>query len=267
MPKKTTLPITAEQVPAIFEDTALRRVMHDGEWHFAAVDVVAALTDSTNPTDYLKKLRKRDPGLAVFWRQSVPRKPMPTLGGTRMTNCTTAEGIFRLIQSIPSPKVEPFKQWLAKVAVERITEEINPDLAVDRAVTTMVRKGKTRQQASARVVGRVFRNDLTDEYSRRDVKLWYDFKNLTHAFYQAAFGMTAAKLCIAMGVEDNPRDHMQPLVLTAVSLGEQAVIAEAERTDAQGYRALKVCAIFGGKVTRRALEHIQQPHLVLIKAA
>ena len=117
---------------ALFQRKEIRRTIHNNEWWFVVVDVVAALSDAANPTDYLNKVRRRDPELAKGYGQIVHPLPVQTAGGRQNLNCANAEGLFRIIQSIPSPKAEPFKRWLAKVGYERIQEIEDPEIARTR---------------------------------------------------------------------------------------------------------------------------------------
>jgi prophage antirepressor-like protein len=125
----------------VFQSKRIRRLWHNEEWFFSVVDVVAALTDSANPTDYIKKMRQRDSELAKGWGQIVTPLALQTSGGKQRMNCATVKGIFRIVQSIPSPKAEPFKQWLAQVGYERIQEIENPELAQARMKELYEQKG------------------------------------------------------------------------------------------------------------------------------
>ncbi len=128
----------------VFQDKKIRRVFHDNRWYFAVLDIIGALTDSINPSDYLKKLRKRDEPLNEGWGQFVTPLRIPTEGGPQTLNCVTTEGGFRLIQSIPSKKAEPFKRWLAKVGYERVQEIENPELAQERMKELYEQKGYSK---------------------------------------------------------------------------------------------------------------------------
>lgn len=116
----------------VFQNKTIRRTLYNNEWYFAVVDVVSVLTDSVNPTDYIKKIRHRDPILAQEWGQIVTPLSIETAGGVQKLNCANVKGLFRIIQSVPSPKAEPFKQWLAQVGYDRVLEIENPELAQDR---------------------------------------------------------------------------------------------------------------------------------------
>jgi len=141
MSKKTALPDNPENHLVVFQEKAIRRTWHNEEWWFAIVDVVAVLTDSVNPGDYIKKMRLRDNELSQGWGQIVTPLRVETEGGAQRVNCANTEGLFRIIQSIPSPKAEPFKRWLAQVGYERVKEIENPELASARARELYQAKG------------------------------------------------------------------------------------------------------------------------------
>lgn len=130
-----------ETAIVIFKEQTIRRVWHNDEWWFAIADVIAALTDSANPADYIKKMRVRDKELAKGWGQIVTPLSIETTGGKQRLNCANTEGIFRIIQSVPSPKAEPFKLWLAQAGYERIKEIENPELAQERMKQLYEQKG------------------------------------------------------------------------------------------------------------------------------
>jgi hypothetical protein len=156
----------------LFQSKQIRSVWNeaDQKWYFAVVDVVEVLTDSSNPTDYLKKLRKRDPELAKGWGQIVTPLLIDTAGGKQRLNCANAEGLFRLIQSIPSPKAEPFKRWLAKVGYERLEEIEDPELASKRSREIYKAKGYPDDWIEKRMRSIAIREELTDEWSKRGIK-------------------------------------------------------------------------------------------------
>lgn len=154
----------------VFQGKDIRRVWHKNEWYFVVTDIVYALTDSINPTDYLKKMRKRDEPLSEGWGQIVTPLSVSTKGGEQKLNCTNTEGAFRIIQSIPSKKAEPFKRWLAKVGHERIKEIDNPELAQERAKKYYELKGYPKSWIDKRLRGIAIRQELTDEWQQRGVE-------------------------------------------------------------------------------------------------
>lgn len=158
-----------ETAIVLFNQKEIRRTWHQNELWFSVADVVAALTDSTNPTDYIKKMRNRDKELSKGWGQFVPTLWIQTKGGKQRVNCANTEGLFRIIQSIPSPKAEPFKLWLAKVGYERIQEIENPELAQERMKQLYEKKGYPKDWIDKRLRGIAIRQNLTDEWKERGI--------------------------------------------------------------------------------------------------
>ncbi len=165
----------------IFQSRKVRSVWDDEEeqWYFSVVDVVALLTESVNPTDYIKKMRRRDPELAKGWGQFVTPLSLVTNGGKQRTNCATTEGIFRIIQSIPSPKAEPFKQWMAQVAAHRLDQMQDPELDIQQAIEDYRRLGYDEKWINQRIKTIEIRKGLTDEWKRGGVKENEEFALLT----------------------------------------------------------------------------------------
>src|SRR3989339_1570060 len=155
---------------ALFKGKKIRKTIHNNEWWFVIVDVVAALTDSLQPDGYLKDMRRRDPELSKGWGQIATPLLIKTEGGQQKINCANTEGIFRIIQSIPSPKAEPFKRWLARVGYERIQEIEDPEIAMKRMKTIYTQKGYEKDWIEKRVRGIAIRNELTDEWKNRGAK-------------------------------------------------------------------------------------------------
>lgn len=161
--------------PALFEGKRIRKTLHEGAWWFVIVDVVAALTRSTNPSGYLRDMRRRDSSLAEAFKGGGQFAPplaleFTTAGGPQKIQCWNTEGIFRLIQSIPSPKAEPFKRWLARVGRERIDEIENPELAMARMQELYEKKGYPKEWIDKRLRGIAVRQDLTGEWQDRGVR-------------------------------------------------------------------------------------------------
>ena len=167
-----------QQVRSVWDDTA-------EEWYFAVVDVVAALTDSVNPTDYIKKMRQRDPELAKGWGQIVTPLAIQTAGGKQKVNCATAKGIFRIIQSIPSPKAEPFKLWIAQVAAERLDQMQDPELSIEQAMRDYKRLGYSDNWINQRLKSIEIRKELTDEWKKHGIEEGPQFAILTDIIYKA----------------------------------------------------------------------------------
>lgn len=163
---------------AIFQGKQIRKTIYKDEWWFAITDVVEFLTNSSNPQDYLKKIRKRDEELAKGWGQIVTPLSIETSGGIQKINCANTEGIFRIIQSIPSPKAEPFKRWLAKVGYDRIKEIEDPELVMQRMRNTYAMKGYSNEWIEKRIRGMEVRKTLTDEWDQRGIRDLRDWISL-----------------------------------------------------------------------------------------
>ena len=174
----------AQQVRSVWDDTA-------EEWYFSVVDVVAALTDSVNPTDYIKKMRQRDPELAKGWGQIVTPLAIQTAGGKQKVNCATAKGIFRIIQSIPSPKAEPFKLWIAQVAAERLDQMQDPELSIEQAMRDYKRLGYSDNWINQRLKSIEIRKELTDEWKKHGIEEGPQFAILTDIIYKVWAGKSA----------------------------------------------------------------------------
>ena len=187
--------INPEKRIALFQHKEVRRVIHNTEWWFVITDVVAALTDSVDASDYLKKLRKRDATLSEAFKgggQLVPPLGLEfdTAGGRQLLQCWNTEGIFRLIQSIPSPKAEPFKRWLARVGYERVQEIEDPELATKRTRAIYQAKGYSADWIEKRMRSIAIRDELTDEWKKRGVREQREYAILTAEISKATFGLT-----------------------------------------------------------------------------
>ncbi|HMZ48871.1 MAG TPA: Bro-N domain-containing protein, partial [Flavobacteriales bacterium] len=178
---------------AIFQRKEVRRTLHNNEWWFVIADVVAALTDSADVTQYVHKLRQRDPELAKGWVQIVHPLIVPTSGGAQKLNCANTEGLFRIIQSIPSPKAEPFKRWLAKVGYERVQEIEDPELASKRTRAIYRAKGYSDDWIEKRMRSIAIRDELTDEWKKRGVREQREYSILTAEISEATFGLTPSE--------------------------------------------------------------------------
>jgi hypothetical protein len=247
---------------AVFQETTIRRVWNNEEWWFAIVDVVGVLTDSVQPEGYVKDLRRRDPELAKGWGQIATPLRVPTAGGAQRVNCANTEGLFRIIQSIPSPKAEPFKRWLAQVGYERVKEIENPELASARARELYQAKGYPQAWIEKRLRSISVRGELTDEWKARGVAEGKEYSILTAEIARATFGMTPGEHSQLKGLEvvktgNNLRDHMTDLELIFTMLGEASTTEIARRSDALGFDENRTSAKEGGKIAgnaRKALE-------------
>ena len=200
---------------ALFEEKEIRKTWQNNKWYFSIEDVVYALTDSKDPKQYINKLRKRDEYLNQGWVQIVHTLKMQTKGGMQKINCADTEGILRIIQSIPSPKAEPFKLWLAKVGSERIEEINNPELAMDRMKQIYEKKGYSKAWIEQRERGITTRHNLTDEWKERGAKVGRDYAILTNEIYKTGFGIDAKEYKSIKGLHEsqNLRDSMTNIEL------------------------------------------------------
>lgn len=243
---------------AVFKGKQIRKTLHNNEWWFVVADVVHLLTDSTDPTDYIKKMRSRDEELAKGWGQIVTPLVIQTQGGPQKLNCANTEGIFRIIQSIPSPKAEPFKRWLAKVGYERVQEIEDPELATKRTKALYRAKGYSEDWIEKRMRGIAVRAELTDEWQKRGIKEDPEYAILTAEISKAAFGMTPTEYKEFKGLKrENLRDHMTDLELIFSMLGEAATTQIARTQDTQGFEENKVAAHKGGRIAGEALEKLE----------
>ncbi|PIN85500.1 MAG: phage antirepressor protein [Candidatus Diapherotrites archaeon CG11_big_fil_rev_8_21_14_0_20_37_9] len=238
---------------AIFQGKKIRRTMHDSEWWFSIEDIVKALTDSQDPKQYINKLRKRDEPLSKGWVQFVHTLPVLTSGGKQKVNCSNTKGIFRIIQSIPSPKAEPFKLWLAKVGYERVEEIQNPELAQKRMKELYKQKGYSDDWVEKRVRGIAIRDELTDEWKKRDVKTNKEYAILTAKISKETFGMTPGEYKKFKGLKnENLRDYMDDLELIFSMFGERVTTEITKNQDTKGFDECKGAAKKGGKVAGNA---------------
>lgn len=242
----------------VFRDKQIRRSMHKGEWWFAIVDVISALTDSADPSGYIKDMRRRDAELGKGWGQIATPLWIETAGGKQKANCANTEGIFRIIQSIPSPKAEPFKRWLAKVGYERVQEIEDPELATVRTRELYRAKGYSEAWIEKRMRGIAVRAELTEEWKQRGVGEAPEYAILTAEISKAAFGMTPSEYKEFKGLErENLRDHMTDLELIFSMLGEAATTEIARKQDALGFTENRVAARKGGKIAGDAREKLE----------
>jgi len=246
---------------AIFRGKMIRRVIHNKEWWFSVVDVVAVLTDSVNPRDYWYKMKirvKDEDGLelSTLCRQL---KLMSSDGKKYETDCANTEGIFRIIQSIPSPKAEPFKRWLAKVGYERIQEIEDPELATKRTRALYKAKGYSDAWIEKRMRGIAIREELTDEWDKRGIKQQKEYAILTAEISKAAFGLTPSEYKKHKGLKrGNLRDHMNDLELIFSMLGEAATTEITRNKEPKGLDEHKKTARDGGSVAGKAREDLEK---------
>ena len=244
---------------AIFKGKEVRKVIFQNEWWFVIVDIVSALTDSVQPDGYIKDMRRRDEELSKGWGQIATPLLVETAGGKQKLNCANTESIFRIIQSIPSPKAEPFKRWLAKVGYERVQEIEDPELATKRTRSLYKAKGYPDSWIEKRMRGIEIRETLTDEWKKRNVGEDREYAILTAEISQATFGMTPSEYKKFKGLKrENLRDHMNDLELIFSMLGEASTTEIAKNKDAQGFVENKQAAKLGGSVAGSARKDLEQ---------
>lgn len=251
-----------EKSLVVFQDKKIRRVWHNEEWNFSVVDIVGALTNSPGPRNYWKVLKHRlneEGGFETVTNCNQLKMPAED-GKLRETDCANTSTLFRLIQSIPSPKAEPFKQWLAKTGYERIQEIENPELIQDRAKNYYEMKGYPKEWIEKRLRGIAIRQELTDEWKNRGANPEKDFGILTNEISKATFGKTTQEYKEFKSLQkknQNLRDHMTDWELILTMVGEKATTDITTAKNDQGFVPLKVSANEGGEIagnTRKELE-------------
>lgn len=244
---------------AIFQKKEIRKMLYQDEWWFVVEDVVLALIDSVNVKDYINKMRRRDPELSKGYGQFVHTLGIPTEGGIQMMNCANTEGIFRIIQSIPSPKAEPFRRWLARVGYERVQEIENPELATKRVRAIYRAKGYSEAWIEKRMRGIEVRESLTNEWKNRGVKEGREYAILTAEISHATFGMTPSEYQKFKGLKrENLRDHMNELELIFSMLGEASTTEIAKNKNINGFHENKIVARQGGSVAGKARKDLEK---------
>ncbi|MCB9352520.1 MAG: Bro-N domain-containing protein [Lewinellaceae bacterium] len=244
----------------VFQEKEIRRVWHNEEWWFAVADIVETLTDTKNVRQYVKKMRRRDTELNRNWGTiCTPLHMIAKDGKKRKVNAANTEGIFRIIQSISSPKAEPFKQWLAKVGYERIQEIENPELAADRARQYYRELGYDEDWIARRLQSVEIRGRLTDEWKERGVKEGLEYAILTAEISRATFGLSPSEYKQYKDLKrENLRDHMTNLELIFTMLGEEQSKLESIRGDALGFAENKIASQKGGHAAGKALDAFEQ---------
>lgn len=248
----------------LFESANVRRVWNENEqkWYFSIIDVISILTNSVNPRDYWFKMKIRVESEAEIELSTLCRqlKMKASDGKMRSTDAANVENLLRIIQSIPSPKAEPFKRWLAKVGYERLEEIENPELAAKRMREIYSQKGYSEAWIEKRLRGIAVRDELTEEWKKRGVKAQKEYAILTAEISKATFGMTPTEYRNFKTLDDpthNLRDHMTDLELIFTMLGEASTTEIARNKDSQGFTANKQSAAEGGTIAgdaRKALE-------------
>ncbi|MFH1653719.1 MAG: Bro-N domain-containing protein [Pseudomonadota bacterium] len=244
---------------AIFKGKQIRKTIHNDEWWFVIEDVVSVLTDSVQPVGYIKDMRRRDSELSKGWGQIATPLSVQTAGGVQKVNCANTEGMFRIIQSIPSPKAEPFKRWLAKVGYERVQEIEDPELATKRTRAFYKAKGYSEDWIEKRMRGIAIREELTDEWKNRGAENEREYAILTAEISKATFGMTPSEYKDHKGLKrENLRDHMNDLELIFSMLGERATTEITRNEDSQGMDRLMDDAQTGGGIAGGARNKLEK---------
>jgi len=244
---------------AIFKGKGIRKTLYQNEWWFVITDVIEALTDSVQPEGYIKDMRRRDEELSKGWGQIATPLKVQTEGGKQKMNCANTEGVFRIVQSIPSPKAEPFKRWLARVGYERVQEIENPELATKRTRMLYKLKGYSEDWIEKRMRGIVIREELTDEWQQRGAQEERDYEILTAEISRATFGVTPSEYKKLKGLKrENLRDHMDDFELIFNMLGERAT-TEIHRTEnSKGVAKLQSDAYRGGNIAGGARKELEK---------
>ena len=251
-----------EKSLAVFESKKIRRYYDEQTeiWYFSVVDVVEALTASPNPTDYLKKLRKRDVELGAYLGTNCPQVEMATeTGKMRKTLGGSVQHILRLVQSIPSPKAEPFKQWLAKVGYERLQDMSDPARSLDRAREYWQQLGRSEKWIQQRMMGQETRNKLTDYWKGHEIKGEEEYAILTNIIHKEWTGIPVKKHKEMKKLKtQNLRDHMTEAELIFTALAELSTRQIAESVNATGMPENSEAGKKGGKIAKNARRELEQ---------
>ncbi len=242
----------------VFQDKKIRRQWHNGEWNYSVSDIIAVLTDSKDELAYWRKLKQREPQLVTICHGlKLPAKD----GRLRYADCVNTKSAFRLIQSIPSKKAEPFKQWLAQLGKERIDEIENPELAQDRVKDYYELKGYPKDWIDKRLRGIAIRQDLTEEWKDRGIREQRDFAILTNEISKATFGKTVKEYKEFKNLKrssQNLRDHMTDWELILTMVGEKATTDITISKNSQNLIACKKSADEGGSIAKNTRMEIEQ---------
>lgn len=246
----------------VFQSKEIRRIWHEDEWYYSVVDIIAALTDSPTPRQYWGKIKEREfikLQLSPIWVRLKLRAPD---GKMRQTDCVNTKGAFRLIQSIPSKKAEPFKRWLAQVGQERLNEIENPELAQQRMKEIYEKKGYPQDWIDKRLRGIAIRQNLTEEWKERGIEEQKDFAILTAEISKATFGMTPGEYKKHKNLPEkskaNLRDHMDDLELIFTMLGERVTTEISQKEKPETFTKNKNVARRGGKISGNARKETEK---------
>jgi DNA-damage-inducible protein D len=247
----------------LFESKKIRSEWNESEqkWYFAIIDVIEVLTESNNPRRYWSDLKRKlnTEGFSQLYEIIVQLKMISSDGKRYVTDCADSKGLLRIIQSIPSPKAEPFKQWLAQVGSDRLDEIENPELATQRTRELYKLKGYPDDWIEKRMRSIAIREELTEEWKNRGVKEQMEYAILTAEISKATFGLTPSEYKKMKGLKSqNLRDHMTDLELIFSMLGEASTTKVTRAKNAKGFIENKVAARIGGKIAGNALKELEK---------
>lgn len=244
----------------------IRKVWHNSEWHFSVVDVIKVLVECKNANDYWYQLKKRESEQGVELSTICRQLKLASKDGKMyVTDCADTETMLRIIQSIPSRKAEPFKLWLAEVGYERLKENKNPSLIIDRYRKTYLKRGYSEEWIGQRIRSHLTRTDLTGEWDKRQIVEGWQYGALSNGIYRGTFGVDTKKYMNIKHLpkKENLRDHMNGLELSLTSLAEAVTTKVTQNKDAQGFKQCKDAVTAGTSVARRAKDDtektLQQP--------
>jgi DNA-damage-inducible protein D len=249
----------------LFQEKKVRREWHNDEWFFSVVDVIAVLTDSVNPRNYWTVLKKRETQLVTICHQL---KMLSADGKNYKTDCANTEGVLRIVMSVPSPKAEPFKLWLAGVGKQFLDETENPEIGIERLKEIYRAKGYDDAWIENRLKSIGIRKELTEEWKKRGIKENQDYAILTAEIAKWTFGLTPNEHKKLKGLDkQNLRDHMTNLELLFSAIGEEATRLYAVQEDAQGFNQNYESAQSGGRAAGRALKALEDDKKIKVISA
>jgi DNA-damage-inducible protein D len=242
-----------------FEDNDIRKIWHNDEWQFSIIDVISVLTNAVQPSAYWNKTKKvilKENQSLSFWQRL---KLASSDGKSYLTDCANTEGVLRIIMSVPSPKAEPFKLWLASVGKQTIDETENPELGIERIIEIYKIKGHSDEWIKNRLQSIETRKALTDEWKQRGVNEGQEYAILTATIAKGTFGLSPSEHSNLKGLErQNLRDHMTPLELIFTALGEEITRSESVDMDAQGFNENHEAAQKGGSLAGKARQLVEK---------
>ena len=252
--------MTKKQAIKLFEEKKVRTVWDDEQekWYFCVADVVEVLTESKDPSGYVKTMKRRDPMLAKGWGQIVTPLSVQTAGGRQKVNCATMNGIFRIIQAIPSPKAEPFKLWMAQVASQRLDQLQDPEKSIDQAIVDYKRLGYSDAWINQRIKSIEVRKELTDEWKRTGVHEGLEYASLTDIITREWSGFSTKEYKHYKGLKkENLRDNMTNLEMAFNILAEASATELSKQRNPKGYNAQTQIAKEGGSVAKAARKQLE----------